>query len=78
MQLWLNSPIGYPFSEKIEKTDTGRLKSFLMNTTPDQELQQEIVAMTHDELIETFERNGFTFDEEWFGPRLLDWQKERM
>lgn len=74
-ELWLNSPIGYPFAQKIAKSDVGGLKSFLINTTPDQDLQETIRQMSHQELIESFERNNFTFDEEWLGARLLDWQK---
>ena len=74
-ELWLNSPEGYPFAEKIEKNDIGRLKSFLINTTPDEGLQEHIRQMTSEELYRSLEDSGFTFDEVWLGARLLDWQK---
>lgn len=71
-ELWLNSPVGYPFAEKIAKSDVGRLKSFLINTTPDDLLQEMIRNMSHQQLIEDLERSGFTFDEEWYGVRELE------
>ena len=74
-ELYLNSPIGYPFAQKIEKNDDGQLKSFLINTTGDEQIAETIRQMSHEELIQDLERNGFTFDEEYFGARLLDWQK---
>lgn len=73
--LWLNSPIGYPFAQKINKNDVGALKSFLIGTTADEQTHEMVRNMSHQELIEDFERNNFTFDEEWYGARLLDWQK---
>ena len=75
--LYMNSPVGYPFAQKIEHRDVGNLKSFLINTTPDELLQQQIRDMSHEAVIEAYLLNNFTFDEEWYGARLLDWQKER-
>lgn len=73
--LWLNSPIGYPYAQRIEKNNDSQLKSFLIGTTADEQTAEMIRQMTHDELVEDLERNGFTFDEEYFGARLLDWQR---
>ena len=74
-ELWLNSPEGYPFAEKIAKSDIGALKSFLIKTTPDEDVQEMIRQMSDDEVIEALEKNNFSFDEEWYGTRLFDWQK---
>jgi hypothetical protein len=73
--LYMNTPIGYPFAQKILKTDIGGLKGFLINTTPDQDLQQMIRDMTDEEIWQTCLDNNFTFDEQYFGARLFDWQK---
>lgn len=74
-ELWLNVPEGYPFAEKIAKDNIGGLKSFLINTTPDESIQQMIRDMSDQEVIQTCLNNNFTFDEEWYGARLFDWQK---
>lgn len=73
--LWLNTPEGYPMAQKINKNDIGQLKSFLINITPDDELAQQIREATDSQIIKICEDNHFTFDEEWLGLRLLDWQK---
>lgn len=73
-ELYLNTPIGYPFAQKILKTDINGLKGFLINTTPDQDLQQMIREMDETEVWLTCEENNFTFDEEYLGARLLYWQ----
>lgn len=75
-ELYMNTPEGYPFAQKIEKSDIGQMKSFLINTTSDDQLQQMIREMTNAELIQTCLDNNFTFDTEWFGARLFDWQKQ--
>lgn len=75
MELYMNSPEGYPFAEKIAKTDIGRLKSFLIGISPDEALQQIVRDATNDEVISMLEKSGFTFDETWYGVRLLEWQK---
>jgi hypothetical protein len=67
MTLYLNSPAGYPFAEKIEKTEISRLKSFLINLTPDEHFQNEIRAYSDEQLYKSLEDSGFTFDEEWRG-----------
>lgn len=72
--LYMNTPPGYPFAQKIEKTDIGGLKSFLINTTPDENLQQMIRDMSDEEVVQTCLDNNFTFDEEYYGARLFDWQ----
>jgi len=74
-ELWLNAPEGYPFAQKIAKSDTGQLKSFLINTTPDEQVQEMIRKMDHDEVVQACLDNNFTFDSEWYGARLFDWQK---
>ena len=76
-ELFMNSPQGYPYAQRIPKHDLGNLKSFLINTTPDELIQQGIREATHIEVIQTYLDNGFTFDEQWFGARLFDWQTER-
>ena len=73
-ELWMNSPVGYLYAQKIAKSDINGLKSFLINTTSDELLQQMIREMTDQQLYENYERNNFTFDEEWYGARLLPWQ----
>lgn len=74
-ELYMNTPIGYPFAQKISKTDIGALKGFLINTTPDEALQQMVRDMTDEEVIQTCLDNNFTFDEQYYGARLLDWQR---
>lgn len=74
-ELYMNVPIGYPFAQKIEKSNIGGLKSFLINTTPDESLQQMIRDMNDEEVVQTCLANNFTFDEEYFGARLFDWQR---
>lgn len=74
-ELWMNTPMGYPFAEKIAKSDIGRLKSFLIGTTADEQTQQVVREMTDSEVIRTYQDNGFTFDSEWYGARLFDWQR---
>lgn len=74
-ELFMNVPMGYPFAEKIPKSDTQRLKSFLINTTADEQAQQVVREMNHEQIVKTYEDNGFTFDAEWYGARLFDWQK---
>lgn len=74
-ELWMNSPEGYPYAQKISKNDVGGLKSFLINVTPDDFLQEQIRQADHPTIIQQYLENGFTFDEQWFGARLLDWQK---
>jgi len=70
-ELWLCSPIGYPFGEKIAKSDIGRLKSFLIGTTPDESVQEMIRQMSDEEIIADLERNGFTFEENWRPPQEI-------
>lgn len=76
-ELFMNSPVGYPFAQRIHQRDIGNLKSFLINTTPDEAIQESIRQTGDVDIIQSYLDNGFTFDEEWFGARLLDWQKER-
>jgi hypothetical protein len=64
-ELWLNSPQGYPFSERIGHRDIGRLKSFLINTTGDEITQEWIRGMTHEELIQCYLDSNFQFLETW-------------
>lgn len=75
-ELWMNTPEGYPFAQKIAKSDTNGLKSFLINTTPDEQLQEMVRQMDHEQVVQACLDNGFTFDSEWFGARLFDWQKQ--
>jgi hypothetical protein len=74
-ELYMNTPVGYPMAQKISKTDIGGLKSFLINITADKALQQMVREMTDEEVWQTCLDNNFTFDEQYFGARLLDWQK---
>lgn len=74
--LYLNSPIGYEYAEKIEKGEVGRLKSFLISifAGADDEpggMGDAIRNATQEEVIDTFLNNGFSFDTEWFGKREL-------
>lgn len=71
-ELFMNSPIGYPYAERIEKSEVGRLKSFLINLfASDEKYGDAIREATHEEVIDTFLNNGFTFDPEWYGVREL-------
>lgn len=72
-QLWLNAPEGYPIAQEISQDDTGQLKSFIIGLTPDEEMQESVRQMTHEEVLQWFADNNFTFDEEWFGARIPDW-----
>lgn len=74
-ELWMNTPEGYPFAQKIAKNDTQGLKSFLISTTPDEQVAQMIREMDHEQVVQTCLDNNFTFDPEWYGARLFDWQK---
>lgn len=71
-ELWLNSPDNYPFSQKVNKNDVGGLKSFLISTTPDDQLQEYIRQMSHYELIRSLLGNGFSFKESWQPPLQID------
>jgi hypothetical protein len=73
--LYMNVPMGYPFAAKLTKADIGGIKSFLINTTPDEQAQQLVREMTNEQVIQTCLDNNFTFDPEWLGARLFDWQK---
>jgi len=70
-ELWLCSPPGYPFGQKIAKTDIGGLKSFLISTTPDEQVQEMIRQMSDEEIVADLERNGFTFEEQWRPPQEI-------
>lgn len=72
-ELFMNSPVGYLFAERIEKNEEGRLKSFLINVFAggDDQAGDAIRQATHEEVIDTFLNNNFTFDPEWFGVRPL-------
>ena len=71
--LWLNSPIGYLYVERIEKKDMGHLKGFLINTfTAGDDLMGDAIRQADDKaVIETYLNNNFTFDPEWYGFRPL-------
>jgi hypothetical protein len=74
--LFLNSPIGYAFAERIEKKDLARLKSFMIAVMvgPDDKpggWGDAIRASSHEEVINTFLDNHFTFDPVWYGVREL-------
>lgn len=71
-ELWLNSPAGYPMSAKIAKSDVGQLKSFLINMTPDEALQEMVRQMSHQEVIENLESSGFSFQETWQPAEVID------
>jgi hypothetical protein len=73
-ELYMNVPEGFVFAQKIEKSDIGGLKSFLIGLSPDDNLQEDIRQMTNEQVIHTCLDNNFTFDEEYLGARLFDWQ----
>lgn len=68
---YLNAPVGYPIASKIEKTDIGGLKSFLINTTPDESMHELVRAASDEEVVKMLTDSGFTFDEQWYGSREL-------
>jgi hypothetical protein len=71
--LYMNSPIGYEFAENIEKAELNRLKGFLINVfaATDDAAADAIRAASHEEVIDTYLNNNFTFDPEWYGVREL-------
>lgn len=72
-ELWMNSPVGYAFAERVEKSNVGGLKSFLINVFApgDDAAGEAIRAATQEELIQTLLNSGFTFDPEWYGIREI-------
>jgi hypothetical protein len=72
-ELFMNSPIGYEFAERVEKSNVGGLKSFLINifAGADDVTGDAIRAASHEEVVQTLLNNNFTFDPEWFGKREL-------
>lgn len=75
-ELWLNTPEGYPFAQQIEKSNTQAIKSFLISTTADEQIHDMIRQMEPLQVIQSCLDNNFTFDEQWYGARLFDWQKQ--
>lgn len=75
-QLWLNTPVGYPYAERIHQNDIGNIKSFLIKIfvgagdVPGGD-GDAIRQATQEELIDTCLNNGWTFDPEWFGYRPI-------
>lgn len=72
-ELFMNSPIGYEFAERITQKEEGRLKSFLINifAPGDDQAGDAIRAANLEDVVQTLLNNNFTFDEEWFGVRAL-------
>lgn len=70
-ELYLCSPPGYPFGQRIAKSDIGGLKSFLIGTTPDDAAQELVRQMNADEVYRSLESNGFTFEENWRPPQEI-------
>lgn len=72
-ELFMNSPEGYAFAERINQHDEGRLKSFLINifAPGDDAAGDAIRAANLEQVIQTFLDNNFTFDPEWYGVREL-------
>ena len=73
--LYMSSPVGYQFAQKIDQHDISNLKSFLINIFQDEFVAESIRKASHEEVIQTYLDNGFTFDSEWYAARLLDWQR---
>lgn len=72
-ELFMNSPEGYAFAERINQRDEGRLKSFLINVfgAMDDAWSDAIRAASLEQVVQTFLDNNFTFDPEWYGVREL-------
>lgn len=72
-ELWLNSPVGYLFAERINQRDEGRLKSFLINifAQTDDAAADAIRQASLEDCVQTLIDSGFTFDSEWYGVRQL-------
>ena len=71
-ELWLNSPVGYPYAEKVRKSDTQGLKRFMLQITAgNKEMEQSVRDSTHLEIVKMLEDSKFTFDPEWYGARQL-------
>ena len=71
-ELWMNSPIGYPYAEKIEKNNEHEILRFMLMISGADEANQEVLReATHDQRIKMLEDSGFTFDPIWLGQREL-------
>ena len=71
-ELWLNSPVGYPYADKISKNDEGGLRRFMIMISGSDEDSIEIArAASHVELLKMLLDSKFTFDPEWYGAREL-------
>lgn len=72
-ELWLNSPVGYLYAERINQREEGRLKSFLINifAQGDDASGDAIRNASLEDCVQTLLNSNFTFDTEWFGIRAL-------
>lgn len=72
-ELWLNSPVGYPYAERINQREDSRLKSFLISlfAQGDDEFGDAIRRAETVDVVQTFLNNNFTFDADWLGAREL-------
>jgi len=72
-ELWMNSPVGYLYAERINQREDGRIKSFLINifAQGDDEAGDSIRHASLEDCIQTLLNNGFSFDPEWYGNREL-------
>lgn len=71
-ELWMNSPIGYAYAQRIHQKDEGQLKSFLINIFAGDEAYAEAIRQASlEDVVQTLLDNNFTFDEQWFGYREL-------
>ncbi len=72
-ELFLNSPVGYPFAERINQREESRLKGFLISlfTQGDDAMGDAIRQSTVEQCIQSFLDNNFTFDEQYYGVREI-------
>lgn len=72
-ELFMNSPEGFAYAERINQRDEGRLKSFLINifAPGDDQAGDAIRASNLEQVVQTFLDNNFTFDPDWYGVRAL-------
>ena len=75
-ELFVNTPIGFPYARRAHQRDLGGLKSLLIEVLVGADDQpggwgDAIRAATQEELIDTCLNNNFTFDPEFYGVREI-------
>lgn len=75
-ELFVNTPVGFPYARRANQNDLGGIKSLLIEVLVQGDDQpggwgDAIRTATQEELIDTCLNNGWTFDTEYFGVREI-------